>query len=186
MKSNTKFQKKGILCSFIVLCFVSITNITYGQESAPVDKILKQTVAVLDEVERKTDLPKPKNVNITFETSVSTETGVGIKILIFKFGRKWQREQSNEITYKFVLTPNKTLVSEPIKEALTKAIKEAYDQLAKVNNDKAKIAGFTVKVSFIIEKSTITEGEYELVPITPSLGKSWKKKAVHTIEIEFE
>ena len=83
------------------------------------------------------------------------------------------------------MVPKKASAPEPIKEALTKAIKEAYDQLSRVNNDKVTISGFTVKVSFVIEKSTEIEGEYELLPITPSLGRSWKKKAVHTIEIEF-
>lgn len=177
-------MKKTIYFITLGLFFFSTFKAS-AQKSAPVDKILKQTIEVLDEVETKVDLPQPKNVNITFETEVSTETGVGVKILIFKFGRKWQRAQSNEITYNFQLTPQKALQPEPIKEALTKAIKEAYDQLSMVDNDKAKIKGFTVKVSFVIEKSTEVEGEYELLPITPSLGRSWKKKAVHTIEIEF-
>lgn len=164
-------MNKIIYC-LVILCSISAFNKILGQESASVDKILKQTIEVLKEVESKIDLPKPKNINITFETSVSTEKGVGIKILIFKFGRKWQREQSNEITYKFEINPNRSIGSEQIKMALTKAIKEAYEQLAKVNSGNAKVKGFTVKVSFVIEKSTTVDGEYELVPITNSLGKS--------------
>ena len=186
MKKSIKMVMKGVSCYLFIICFTFMVNETYGQKSAPVDKILKQAIEVLDEVERKVDLPEPKIVNITFETSVSTETGIGLKILIFKFSHKWQREQSNEITYKFQLVPVKALTPEPIKEALTKAIKEAFDQLSKVNNEQAKIKGLTVKVSFVIEKSTEIEGEYELLPITPSLSRSWKRKAVHTIEIEFE
>lgn len=176
---------KKIVFSLLLLFFVLSSFNTHAQQSASVDKILKQTTEVLKEVEMKSGLPQPQKVSITFETTVSKETGVGIKIFAFKFGRKWLREQTNEITYEFKLTPVTPLKDETLKEELAKAIKESCDQLSKVDTTKATVTGFTVKVSFVIEKSTVVEGEYELVPVTPSLGRSWKKKAVHTIEIEF-
>lgn len=174
----------SIIRTTLIVIFIFLFFVAKAQKSAPVDKILKQVTAVLDEVETKTDLPA-KKVNITFETEIERESEIGIKILIFKFGRKWLRSQSNEVTYNFELVPEKAFTEEPIKEVLTNAIKEAYQELAKVDNSKAKIKVFTLKVSFVIEKSSSIEGEYEILPITPSLGRSWKKKAVHTIEIEF-
>ncbi len=154
----------------------------------PLKKIMDQVDEVLKEVGTIPYLPKPKKATITFETEFSTQTDGGIKILIFKIGRSWQKSISNETTYIFELIPEQAEFSHEVslKEKLAKAIKEAYKQLEAVNSTRTLLKNFSVKVSFIIEKSTTVEGEYELSPITPSLGKTWKNKAVHTIEIEFE
>lgn len=157
-----------------------------SKKTAPLNVILKEVSEVLKEVETKSGIPKPTKVSVTFETENSTETGAGIKILIFKFGRKWSKAESSEVSYDFEINPAVSLDKSSIRQSLAKAITEAINQITSTDTSTLTPSGFTVKVGFTIEKSTVGEAEYEISPVTPSLDKSWKKKAVHSVEIAFE
>ena len=157
-------------------------------KTASVNEVLQGVTKALDEIENNTELPAPAKVNVTFKTEVTKETEAGISILIFKFGRKWKREQSNEISYNFKLAKKELLDKGTIEEELAKAMKSAIDAALSLDNEDLELTDFSVQISFVLERTNKVGGEYEIIPlpITPSLGRSWKKKAVHTIKVSFE
>ncbi len=172
-----------------LLLIVSFCFQAKAQQTVPLDSVLKLTTEVIKEIGSSGQLPGATKVSINFETEVQTETSAGLKILIFSFGRKWAKSKTSSVTYNFSLHPADQMAESKkidLKRELTIAIKGAYDQAKKIKNPLASLKGFTVSVSFTINKSTDGSAEYELVPITPSLGRSWSRRATHTIEVEFE
>ncbi len=177
------------LLSVLFILFISTIFAQDTQKKiASVDKVLASVTKALDEIETKGELPAPAKVNITFKTEISKDSEAGINILIFKFGKKWKRQQTNEISYNFKLIPAESFEKTTIEEELAKAMQRAIDEAIKIEGDTFKLTDFSVQISFILEKNTSVGGEYEIIPlpITPSLGRSWKKKAVHSIKITFD
>jgi hypothetical protein len=129
--------------------------------------------------------PQPRKVKITFESEVVKETEGGLKILFFKAGGKRSVSRASETSFSYDVVPIKGLDA-TITQRLSLAIRDAYNAVLADNAKRISLTGFTVKVGFTLEKSKSIEGEYEFSPITPSLGKSWTKKAVHTVEVEFD
>lgn len=173
----------------LLIMTILISNLLLAQsKTEPLGKVLESISKSLDELESKTDLPAPAKVNVSLKTEVTKETNSGIKILFFKIGRKWKREQANEVSYNFKITPKEQLDKTKIEEELTKAMKYAIDEALTVNSDDFELTDFTVQISFVLERTNEVGGEYEIIalPITPNLGRSWKKKAVHSIKITFE
>ncbi|MDC8103428.1 hypothetical protein ACNFU2_00830 [Chryseobacterium sp. PTM-20240506] len=174
--------------AFIFATLLLFSVVVHAQKTAPLDNVLKQVTEALHEVETMKNFKQPKNVAVTFESETSGETSTGLKILIFSIGRSWNKAQSTEISYQFNLVPKESLIQTgTFKTALANAIRKAYDEMSKVTVKDIVSKGFTIKISFVIETSTNAgaEAEYSLIPLSASLGKSWKKKAIHTVELEF-
>jgi len=178
-------MKKTVLLIIILFCN---TYLFSQVQTEPLNKVLQSVSKSLNELETKTDLPAPVKVSVSLKTEVTKETNGGIKILFFKLGRKWKREQANEISYSFKIIPKENFDKAEIEEELTKAMKNAIDEAMKIENGELELTDFTVEISFVLERTNEVGGEYEIIalPITASLGRSWKKKAVHTIKITFE
>lgn len=178
-------MKRISLLIIILFC----THTLFSQvKTEPLNKVLQSISKSLNELETKTDLPAPAEVNVVLKTEVTKETNAGIKILFFKLGRKWKREQTNEVSYNFNITPKENFDKGKIEEELTKAMLYAIEEAMTIENDELVLSDFTVQISFVLERTNEVGGEYEIIalPITPNLGRSWKKKAVHTIKITFE
>lgn len=168
--------------------FLFLTASGFAQtKTASVNKVLESVSKALKEIETKAELPAPATVNVTFKTEVTKETNAGIKILIFKFGRKWMRQQTNEVSYNFDLVSQESIDKGTMEEELAKAMKYAIDEALKISNQDFSLTGFSIQISFVLERTNEVGGEYKIIPIpiTPILGKSWKKKAIHTIKITF-
>lgn len=173
---------------FLVIALLMMSLGVQAQKSLPLNQITKEIDSVLGEINLiniPEDKPKPKKVTITFESEISKETEGGIKILFFKIGGKRSSSKASETSFSYVVIPILPLDA-TITQSLAIAIKNAYNEILSDSPKKMKLTGFTVKVSFTLEKSKTVEGEYEFSPITPSLSKTWTKKAVHSIEVEFE
>jgi len=175
--------------SYFGILFLFVTSSTLAQvKTVPVNKVLESVSKALEEIESKANLPAPAKVNVTFQTEVTKESNAGINILIFRFGRKWKRQQSNEVSYNFKLLAKESLDKETIDKELARVMKFAIDEALNIQNEDLELTDFSVKISFVLERTNEIGGEYEIIalPITPSLGRSWKKKAVHSIKITFE
>jgi hypothetical protein len=171
---------------FCLTALLLTSNLSFAQtKGADLNNILSQVSEVINELEYSSSLPSPGEVSVTFQIEKSTETNIGLNVLIFKFGRKWNRAHSNEMTFEYTVAPKETVDKIDIKNQLSLTIIEALNQVKNVSNSDLTLKEFSVKISFTIEKSTSVSGEYELSPITPSASRSTRKKAVHTIEIVF-
>ncbi|WP_133256983.1 hypothetical protein [Hymenobacter edaphi] len=179
-------MKKHLRPLLLFAAILASVSAQAQQKSAPVNSILKEVTEALQEIQLQESFPVPKKVSVTLETENTRENGAGVQILLFKFGRKWSKAESSEVTYTFALNHKSALTPTPVKDALVKAIMNSYKELSAIDNKTVTSTGFKVKVSFTIEKTTDAGAEYELSPVTPSLSKTWKKKAVHSIEVEFE
>ncbi len=158
-----------------------------AQKSVPLSQIVKEVDLVINEInliDSSAGLPKPKKLTITFESEISREIEGGLKILFFKAGGKKSVSRSSETTFNYDVVPIKGFDA-TLTQSLSLAIRDAYREVLKHNSETLTLSGFTVKVGFTLEKSKGIEGEYEFSPVTPSLSKTWTKKAVHSIEVEF-
>jgi len=174
----------------ILIAIVSTLSFTSKAQSKTesLDKVLQSITKVLKELDNSADLPGPAKVNVTFKTEVTKSTNAGINILIFNFGKKWMRQQSNEVAYNYSLSGTNEKAERSLEEELAKAISGAIAQARTVQNENLSLNNFYVQISFVLESETSAGGEYQIIPlpITPSLGRSWKKKAIHTIKVTFE
>lgn len=159
---------------FLLMSLMLMSLGIQAQKSVPLNQITKEIDSVLGEINLLVvpeDKPKPKKVTITFESEVSKETEGGIKILFFKIGGKRSLSKASETSFSYEVTPIHGLDA-TITQALAIAIKNAYNEILLDSPKRMKLKGFTVKVSFTLERSKTVEGEYEFSPITPSLGRT--------------
>ncbi|MGV0927109.1 hypothetical protein ACTS9K_08070 [Empedobacter sp. ULE_I145] len=120
------------------------------------------------------------------ETTVSKEGNAGVKVLVFKLGGSKQKTQSNKTVYNFSFEElSYNSLRSPLSEQLKRTINGAYEQLANIKNEQLATKGFSIELSFVLEKSLKGDLEYALIPITLSAGGSLKKKAVHSVKIDF-
>ena len=159
--------------------------------SAPLNKILKLVTESLQELKSKSQVlsVKPGKVSVTFKTESTQQTGAGIKILIFNFGKKWEKVRTNEVTFNYKLEKPESFAKAKMSDQLALALNNALTSASKATKvDDLVLTGFSVQISFSVQKSTDVGAEYEIIPlpVTPKLSKSWKNKAIHTIKITFE
>lgn len=176
---------KKILFLLLITHFAVVLR---AQQPVPLSKITAEMDLVLGDINNlniKKGFPGPKKVTISFESEISRETEGGIKILFLKVGGKKSVSRASETSFTYKVNEVKAMDA-TITKNLSLAIRNAYDAILKDNPQKMTLTGFTVKVSFTLEKSKTVEGEYEFSPVTPSLGRTWTRKAVHSLEVEFE
>lgn len=177
-----------ILC-FVMLSMAGTQNAQAQTKAneASVNAILNEITEVLNNVEIKDNALKTKNISIGLETTITKGIETNLDILIVKIGGSKNNTLSNKTTFNFDYkqSDNKSLVP-LLSKNLKKVIESAYNQLSEVNNEHITTKKITVEVSFVIEKSGSVEGKFVLVPVTISAKGSLKKKAVHSIKIDFE
>jgi len=135
--------------------------------------------------------PALKSVTLTLQTEVTVSGTAGVKILIFSFGKKWEREKAQQMT--LLLRPPSgnqlNMVARPsVAQELVKAIVAAAKgvQDARSATPPLELSRFDASLSFVV--TTESEGGigFELVPVTPELKGNLKEKALHTITVTFQ
>lgn len=171
---------------FIICCLIS--SYTYSQDTVSLSRVtaeIDMVMADLLTIQNFQNEYKPSKASISLGTDIGSENSGEIKILIFKIGGKRSVTRSSEMSFEYKISLEDKRTESTLEKALSRAIKNAYISYMKSNPKYLKLEKFSVKVSFVIERSGSAGGEIEFKPITIGLGRSISKKMNHSVEIEF-
>ncbi|MCP9764061.1 hypothetical protein [Lacihabitans soyangensis] len=128
---------------------------------------------------------KKVEVKVEFQTEVSKTVNGELNVLIFKAEGELSKTKSNTVTYTYDVLLNRNLAPKSITEDLVLLIKNSISQMNSINDESIKPKGLNIKIEFTIEK-TAGGGinDFKFIPLSASVDIS--KKAVHSIELEFD
>jgi len=174
-------------------------SLPFVQDPAPPDAITIQEV--LTEVQRglsdaqrqlvAAKIPPLDSVVVHLLTEYHVSGGPKFKVLIFSFGKTWERERSNELT--ITLRPPRAdqqpeLLNTPgLASQLVTAIVAAAQGVkdAEAGTPPLQLANLKAEFGFVVKESTSAGAKFEIVPVSADLKADWSKKAVHTITVTF-
>jgi len=157
-----------------------------------VEEVQKALRAARDRPELSA-FPKFKNATLTLQTVITRSVGGKIKLWIFSFGKTWEKERSHELVLKLTppppATPGRRLMAErTLAQDLEDAIVEAALGVhnAEMGDPPLSLSTFKVTISFVVTEDGSAGFEFTISPVTLELKGELKKKAIHTIALEFE
>ena len=168
-------------------------------QDAPADAITIQEV--LTEVQRglseaqqqlaAAKIPPLDSVVLHLLTEYNVSGGPKFKVLIFSFGRTWERQRSNELV--ITLKPPKPAtdvqaVGTPgLATQLVAAIVAAAQGVrdAETATPPLQLTSLRAEFGFVVKESTSAGVKFEIVPVSSDINADWSKKAVHTITVTF-
>lgn len=189
------------MCGAAIVLFTLTTSLpaSFTQDHPPADAITIQEV--LTEVQRAladvqhqlvaAQIPPLDSVVLHLLTEYNVSGGPKFKVLIFSFGKTWERERSNELT--ITLKPPKAnqqpeLLNTPgLASQLVAAIVAAAQGVkdAEAGTPPLQLASLKAEFGFVVKESTSAGAKFEIVPVSADLKADWSKKAVHTITVTF-
>ncbi len=188
------------MCSAAILLFAaSFTRTAQPQDAPAADGITIQ--AVLNEVQRGLSevqqqliaarIPPLDSVVLHLLTEYNVSGGPKFKVLIFSFGKTWERQQSNELV--LTLKPPKpesqvhVTGSPGLSSQLVAAIVAAAQGVrdAESGTPPLQLASLKAEFGFVVKESSSAGVKFEIVPVSADVKVDWSKKAVHTITVTF-
>lgn len=136
-------------------------------------------------------IPPLDNVVLTLETDYNIRGGPKFKLLIFTFGRTWERQRSNELVLtlkppkpsvdvQVTATPN---LARQLVAAIVAAAQGVRD--AETGTPPLQLSGLKAEFRFVVKESTTADAKFEIVPVSGDVKADWSKTAVHTIAVTF-
>ena len=187
------------MCGAAILLFVVTTRLSPAPQDAPADAITIQEV--LTEVQRglseaqqqlvAAKIPPLDSVVLHLLTEYNVSGGPKFKVLIFSFGKTWERQRSNELV--ITLKPPKPQVeiqatgTPGLATQLVAAIVAAAQGVrdAETGTPPLQLATLKAEFGFVVKESTSAGVKFEIVPVSSDVKADWSKKAVHTITVTF-
>src|SRR5262249_17244187 len=131
------------------------------------------------------------SVVLNLETEYNVQGGPKFKLLIFSFGKTWERQRSNELV--LTLKPPKPSTEVQVSATpsfasqLVAAIVAAAQGVATAESGTPPLQLATLKAEFgfVVKESTSAGAKFEIVPVSADVKVDWSKKAVHTITVTF-
>jgi hypothetical protein len=183
-----------------VLAFVMTTaGVSASPQDTPADAITIQEV--LTEVQRglseaqqqlvAAKIPPLDSVVLHLLTEYNVSGGPKFKVLIFSFGKTWERQRSNELV--ITLKPPKPALevhatgTPGLATQLVAAIVAAAQGVrdAETGTPPLQLASLKAEFGFVVKESTSAGVKFEIVPVSSDVKADWSKKAVHTITVTF-
>jgi Trypsin-co-occurring domain 2 len=136
-------------------------------------------------------IPPLDSVVLNLQTEFNVQGGPKFKLLIFSFGKTWERQRSNELV--LTLKPPKPSTeaeasAEPgLANQLVAAIVAAAEGVkdAESATPPLQLATLKAEFGFVVKESTSAGVKFEIVPVNADVKADWSKKAVHTITVTF-
>ena len=187
------------MCGAAILLFVVTTRLSPAPQDAPADAITIQEV--LTEVQRglseaqqqlvAAKIPPLDSVVLHLLTEYNVSGGPKFKVLIFSFGKTWERQRSNELV--ITLKPPKPQVevqatgTPGLATQLVAAIVATAQGVrdAETGTPPLQLATLKAEFGFVVKESTSAGVKFEIVPVSSDIKADWSKKAVHTITVTF-
>jgi hypothetical protein len=196
----SRWKEIDMLCAALLLWSATIAPaISPSQDKPAADAVTIQEV--LTEVQRGLaeaqqqlaagKIPPLDSVVLNLQTEYNVQGGPRFKLLIFTFGKTWERQRSNELV--ITLKPPK-----PSTEAQITATPSLASQLvaaivaaaqgirdAETGTPPLQLTGLKAEFRFVVKESTSAGAKFEILPVSANLDADWSKKAVHTITVTF-
>lgn len=136
-------------------------------------------------------IPPLDSVVLNLQTEFNVQGGPKFKLLIFSFGKTWERQRSNELV--LTLKPPKPSTDVQVSatpglaDQLVTAIVAAAQGVkdAESGTPALQLATLKAEFGFVVKESTSADVKFEIVPVTADLKADWSRKAVHTITVTF-
>jgi hypothetical protein len=188
-----------MLGATVLALAITTARISASPQDAPADAITIQEV--LTEVQRglseaqqqlvAAKIPPLDSVVLHLLTEYNVSGGPKFKVLIFSFGKTWERQRSNELV--ITLKPPKPAVdvhatgTPGLATQLVAAIVAAAQGVrdAETGTPPLQLASLKAEFGFVVKESTSAGVKFEIVPVSSDIKADWSKKAVHTITVTF-
>lgn len=136
-------------------------------------------------------MPPLDSVVLNLQTDYNVQGGPKFKLLIFSFGKSWERQRSNELV--LTLKPPKPSAEVQVSTGpglanqLVAAIVAAAQgvKAAESGTPPLQLATLKAEFGFVVKESSSAGVKFEIVPVSADLKADWSKKAVHTITVTF-
>ncbi len=136
-------------------------------------------------------IPPLDSVVLNLLTEYNAKGGPKFRILIFSFGKTWEKQRSNQLV--LTLKPPKPEVEQPlggtagISTQLVAAIVAAAQGVKEAESGKPPLLLDSLKAEFSFVVKEVTSGgvKFEIVPVSAELSGDLSKKAVHTVTVTF-
>ncbi len=165
-------------------------------EQILISEIVTEIQVGLARVQKQLDhekIPKLKSVTLDLVAEAKIEAGGKINLYIFSFGKKWERDRSQEI--EVTLKPPRpdqplAVAKGPsISDQLVNAIVSAARgiQAARKNPDvPLEASGLKVVLSFVVKGDTSAGAKFQILPVTFDLSGDLAKSAIQKITVLYE
>jgi len=136
-------------------------------------------------------IPPLDSVVLNLQTEYNLQGGPRFKLLIFTFGKTWERQRSNELV--ITLKPPKPTMETQVTGTpglagqLVAAIVAAAQGVkdAETGTPPLQLTGLRAEFRFVVKESTSAGAKFEILPVGANLDADWSKKAVHTMTVTF-
>jgi hypothetical protein len=189
-----------MLCAAALAWTVTITPASSPSQDRPaadavtIQEVLTEVQRGLAEAQQQLaagKIPPLDSVVLNLQTEYNVQGGPRFKLLIFTFGKTWERQRSNElvITLKppkpsmetqIAATPN---LASQLVAAIVAAAQGVRD--AETSTPPLQLTTLKAEFGFVVKESTSAGAKFEIVPVSADLKGDWSKKAVHTITVTF-
>lgn len=188
-------KKVVFLTLFALLSFTIIKAQNPSAGEYPVENILNQIQVGLQKIQDElddADLPPLSSVDLTLESYWKKEAGGKFKLLIFSFGKKWEKEISHQLSIKMIPPkPNEeTSISgdkNTIAKSLVDLILSAAKGINKASDSKIPLVAKSISATIKFTITNTNEGglTYAITPITGELSGKLNNKAIHKMVITY-
>jgi hypothetical protein len=166
------------------------------QQGVEIKELLAQVQDGLLKAQKALDadnIPLLKSVTLDLVAEADVTGGGTVNLLIVSFGKKWEKDLSQEIeitlTPPSATTPLKVALGPSVSDQLVAAIVSAARgvQQARANKGLPLVAtSLKVVISFVVKADTSGGAKFQIVPVTFDLSGNLANKATQKITILFQ
>lgn len=183
-------MKNAVLFALFILPNLLVSQTVHG-----LNEVVDEVKIALQDIQNQLavgELPPLSEVSIKFKTITKKTTSGSIKLFVFSFGKKRQKEFTNEV--EIVLNPEPAGTPLPvsgskikISDQLVASIVSAAEAIKNIKDSppKLKTSSVSTELKFVLTNSNTPGVSVELAPFTLGLEKTFEKSAVHTIKIKY-
>lgn len=189
-----------MLCAAVLAWIITIAPAPSPSQDKPaadavtIEEVLTEVQRGLAEAQQQLvagKIPPLDSVVLNLQTEYKVQGGPRFKLLIFTFGKTWERQRSNELV--ITLKPPKPSLEPQIAATpslasqLVAAIVAAAQGVrdAETGTPPLQMTGLRAEFRFVVKESTSAGAKFEILPVSADLSGDWSKKAVHTITVTF-
>lgn len=161
----------------------------------PVEDLLTQIQTALAQVQKDLafeKIPPLKSVTLDLQAAATVQAGPKINLYIFSFGKKWEKDRSQQIQITLTppspQTPLRSAKGPSLSQELVALIESAARGVQRARDNKdvpLEASGLTAVFTFVIKGDTSGEAKFQIVPVTVDLSGDLTKTATHKITVVF-
>jgi hypothetical protein len=195
---TTRRSKLLVAVSYLIFSF-TVGSQAYGQapseQQVTIDQVLNEVQKALTELQTKvaeTGMPPLESATLTLETEVARKADGSFTIFIFTFGKKWEKEMSQELVLELTppepYTETKVGVAPTLSKQLVEAVLSAVRgvQEARVRKPPLILNRLETVFTFVVTSETNGGVKFEIKPVSAELKGDLKQKALHKIALVFK